>query len=197
MDGLLSTSPHQKGGEKVALFRKEMQGGNPMRAIKRVLAIATLCYAALGGHAYAGQDLKMMAGNACQFTDPEKIIFSKDISFAFDGGRIRNVGTTDVTVVCPIVRDNINNTGVFSVGVRVDGAAGEFVLCTLISRDLFGKQIGPDDFETGGEQGPELLALLVNKSGVRGTYELRCLLPPGGSVINYQYNEPTPTEDLP
>ena len=168
-----------------------------MRLSNTLLAMATLCCAALGGHADAGQDLKTMAGSACQFTDPAKIIFANDISFAFEGGRIRNVGTTDVSVVCPIVRDNINNTGVFSVGVRVQGLGDEAVLCTLFSRDLFGKQVGPSDFTAGGENGPELLALLVNKSGVRGTYELTCLLPPGGSVINYQYNEPTPTEDLP
>ena len=168
-----------------------------MRLSNSLLAIATLCCAALGGHAYAGQDLKTMAGSACQFTDPAKIIFSKDISFAFEGGRIQNVGTTDVSVVCPIVRDNINNTGVFSVGVRVQGIGDEAVLCTLTSRDVFGKQVGHDDFDTGGDQGAELIALLVNQSGVRGTYELRCLLPPGGSVINYQYNEPTPTENLP
>ena len=127
-----------------------------MRPTKRLLALATLCCAALGSPAYAGQDLKTLAGSACQFTDPAEIIFSKDISFAFDGGRIRNVGTTDVPVVCPIVRDNINNTGVFSVGVRVQGVGDEFVLCTLKSRDLFGKEIGPDDFATGGDQGPEL-----------------------------------------
>jgi hypothetical protein len=139
----------------------------------------------------------MMAGNACQFKDPAKIIFSKDISFAFSDGRIRNVGTTSTNVVCPIVRDNVNNTGVFSVQVRVQGAAGEGVLCTLTARDRFGKALSPDAFAVGGEQGSELLTLLLNKSGIRGTYELSCLLPPRGSVINYQYNEPTPTEDLP
>ena len=148
------------------------------------------------GARLCGLDSKTLAGTACQFTDPAKIIFSKDISFAFEGGRIQNVGTTDVSVVCPIVRDNINNTGVFSVGVRVQGIGDEAVLCTLTSRDVFGKHVGHDDFDTGGEQGAELIALLVNQSGVRGTYELRCLWPPLGSVINYQY-ESTPTEDLP
>jgi hypothetical protein len=196
MAELRSTSPHQSGGEKVTLFSKEMQGGNPMRTTKRVLAIAALCCAVLGSHAYAGQDLKMMTGNACQFTDPAEIIFSQDISFAFDQGRIRNVGTRRVSVVCPIVRDNVNNTGIFSVQVRVAGAAGEGVLCTLTSRDRFGKNIPPDVFQTGGEQGSELLTLVVNKSGIRGTYELRCALPPDGQVINYQFNEPTPTEDV-
>ncbi|HEV8716856.1 MAG TPA: hypothetical protein VGX03_29065 [Candidatus Binatia bacterium] len=155
-----------------------------MRIRNSLLAVAALACTALGSPAYAGQDLKAMAGNAGQFTEPAKIIFSPNMSFAFSDGRIRNVGTTDVNVVCPIVRDNINNTGVFSVGVRVDGAAGEGVLCTLTSRDQFGKELPPDDFQAGGEQGAELLALLVRQSGSRGTYELNCLLPPGGSVIN-------------
>lgn len=164
-----------------------------MSTKNHLMAIAVVSCAAFGSSAYAGQDSKVMAGSACQFTDPAEIIFEPDISFAFSDGRIRNIADVGVTVVCPVVRDNIKNTnGTLVLTARVVSVNNQNVLCTLTSRDRFAKFIR-DDFAVGGTNGPQSVTLDVNTSVASGSYELTCLLPPGASVLTYQLTEFTPT----
>ncbi len=110
-----------------------------MKTKKCLIFITAIISTAFGNSAYAGQDSKIMAGSACQFIDPGK---QTSPSFAFDGGNITNTSPVDATVVCPVVRDNVNNTnGTVAVTMRVRGGSGKGVLCTLRSRDRFGEFI--------------------------------------------------------
>ncbi|MGH8491323.1 MAG: hypothetical protein ACREXS_21305 [Gammaproteobacteria bacterium] len=139
-----------------------------MSTKNRLMAIALVSCAAFGSSAYAGFDSKVMAGNACQFAEPAEIIFDRDISFAFSNGRILNIADVDVTVVCPVVRDNVNNdNGISGLRVRVDGANNQGVLWTLTSRNRFAEFI-EDDFKVGGSSGPQEILLDGDKSAFLG-----------------------------
>jgi len=108
-----------------------------MRLRNSLLAVAAIACATLGTSAYAGQDSKILAGNACQFADVTTIV---NPSFAFDSGRILNTADIPVSVICPVVRDNTTNTdGTLAVQVRVNGGNDQDVLCTVTSRDRFAK----------------------------------------------------------
>jgi len=165
-----------------------------MRLRNSLLAVAAIACATFGTSAYAGQDSKILAGNACQFADVTTIV---NPSFAFDSGRILNTADIPVSVICPVVRDNTTNTdGTLAVQVRVNGGNDQDVLCTVTSRDRFAKFLR-DDFGVGGKDGPQTITLDVNTSVASGAYELTCLLPPRGAVLTYQITEFTPTEELP
>lgn len=157
------------------------------------LAVIYTSVAAFCGSVYAGQDAKVWPGSACQFKNPQQIIFEPDASFALDNGKIKNVSSQIAEVVCPVVRDNVNNTnGTVAVTVRVLGSLGKNVACKLNSRDRFGKSI---DFSAniGGADEPKSIALDVEKSALSGSYDLSCGLPPDGQVLTYQVTEFTPT----
>lgn len=158
-----------------------------------LMVIAVVSCAAFGSSAYAGSDAKVMAGSACQFTDPTKQTLT---SVAFQSGNITNTADQPARVVCPVVRDNINNLdGIVAATMRVRGSAGVAVLCFLRSRDRFGTII-EDDVSSGGANGPQSVTLDVSTSSRSGSYDVSCRLPKNGSILTYQVSEFTPTVEL-
>lgn len=135
-------------------------------------------------------DTKIFVGSSCQ---PLNGFQAGDFTTFVDA--MQNIVTAVRRVVCPIVRDNPNNTnGIRSVRVRVQSDGFNPLQCTLFS---FGP-LGGDPIETHSASTssaePDTIALDVDESARGGTYSILCDLPPGAAVFGYEVTEPPRTE---
>jgi hypothetical protein len=155
-----------------------------MNAKNRLIAIAAVSLFLSSGSPMA-TDRKVHNGSMCQPVFSE---FGDDIT-SFSGGIINRSTNNFVSVICPIVRDNTQNTdGTALAFVNVRSSGGQSLNCTLVSRDKNGIFIEEKSASTTSST-PVSLNVDVNASAVLGTYALSCQLPPGGTIMTYDIDE--------
>jgi hypothetical protein len=165
-----------------------------MNMKKPLLAIAVVSFSLLplGREAFA-TDIKVIPATACQPRTPDEAL-----NVTFDNGVLLNKSNTlKAFIFCPFVRDNPKGIGeTFSAVIEVQGFKGQEVGCTLTNRASSGHPFSPDDFGSGGANGPESIALNLKAANSFGSYfTIDCLLPPLGQVFSYRTFEPSPTDD--
>ena len=128
---------------------------------------------------------RIFAGAECQLQDPSQVAATPEYGF----GTIENSSTITLNVICPVVRDNTSNTnGTQNFTVRVVSNGNDDVICTSYSTDEDGQLIDNVTATTDSNV-PETLNIDLSLSADKGTYSMRCVLPPGSMIINYRVNE--------
>lgn len=101
-----------------------------------------------------------------------------------------------MTLICPIVRDNTQTSGSWTVDVRVDDRTDTAAIsCTGLSRSTFSAAISSNTQQTAvNPQGFATLPIAVPSGSTDGYYAIRCTLPAVGSsgpsaVIAYVVRE--------
>ena len=146
--------------------------------------LALLVLTTLAPRAYA---TRIFAGSECQIFNPSVITSIPVYDFA--GIANDSSAVDDLTVVCPVVRDNTSNTnGTSDFTVRVVSSGGNSVLCALYSLDEDSTLVDVH-LETTTSGTPVTLNLDVNLSTNKGYYNMVCTLPPGAAVFNYRIKE--------
>lgn len=112
------------------------------------------------------------------------------------GGFIRNVGSSSMTVTCPIVRDNTTNSnGIAQVSVRIQTLRSESTVgsrCTLESYNDQGQLLDIESKSIFGAAGFHTLVFQdVDFSQAHaGHYALKCSLSPTFTrIVEYRVNE--------
>jgi hypothetical protein len=164
-----------------------------------VTGFALICLAgpsAAGDGHGIGWDYKILPGAACQ---PQFGVQAGD--FERNPFSIRNVSEpgTSRSVICPIVRDTVNEYNL-DVGVTVTTN----VRCTFHIMNFKGDQVDPV-FEPASTQGLDVDREIqyfapranpeIDPFGFVGYYAIQCVLPPSGQVFSYIIGELTETTD--
>lgn len=135
-------------------------------------------------------DAKTYPGIACEAQAVTEIDQFSNI--AFD---MVNADNGKRTVVCPIVRDNIQNTdGTYGAYVNVNNPANRTTECTLYSYDKFGSLIDSND-SSESDAGDHTIVLDVDVSAEGGFYGITCTLPLYAVVRSYEVREFLSTDD--
>jgi hypothetical protein len=154
---------------------------NGLRPKKLIVAlIATLLVtAALSAPARAG-DNKVYAGSTCK-------PMSSGTNGLFYGNNATNLGTANIHVICPVVRE-ITTGGTPKAYVHVNDPD---VDCTFVVSNATG--LGTFD---EGTANPVSLASGVYRFDIQGVsqvsqgaYHIRCTLPPSTAVLHYSVTE--------
>ncbi len=157
-------------------------------------ALLTLAFLLTSATARAGTDSKSYPATSCR-----QVQGSGGSAGTRPNGAIRNDSTgQSTTVICPIVRDNTQTTGSFTVSVRVDDrtSAGG-VSCTAMARAITGAVASTSPTVQTGNMpiGLGNLILTVPSQSLEGYSAIKCTLPPlqvgeGSGLISYIVNEP-------
>jgi hypothetical protein len=138
-------------------------------------------------------DVKSYRASACQARYPDAVVY--------DFGGICNPSESamDVEIVCPIVRDNVQNGDGALIVVDV-GVSGAPVLCTASSWNGPGGLVWEPVDEISADTGPALgftsISLQLVESAPQGSYSLSCVLPPDLScILSYRVWEWQGSED--
>ena len=127
-------------------------------------------------------DRKTYSGSMCQPNQP-----SNQITYL--NGSAFNTSTSRISVTCPIVRDNTQNTdGTRSASVIVQSFGGQSVTCSLFSYDKNAINIAQKTASTTSTA-PFPLNVDVNAGAELGIYWINCSLPPNSRVLNYDIDE--------
>jgi hypothetical protein len=160
------------------------------------LALLALSGPSAGGDLGKGWDYKILPGAACQ---PNSAIDAADLLRTPIG--IVNNGPRDRrTVLCPIVRDTVNEYDL-DIGVTVTtGVTCQFYVMNYKGVYAAGTPHGPSStavIDTGKEIHYFLIKANpnVDPPGFVGYYVLDCRLPPGGAVFSYGSGENADTTD--
>lgn len=130
-------------------------------------------------------DAKTTPGVACQ-----ERYGSQAADFNRYSPYIQNTSTSTRYVVCPVVRDNTDNTNgtdSYYTDVRVYNAGGT-LWCYLDSSDETGA-LRNWDYRSTTTTGYVALENDLNTSYVRGYYNLYCSLPPNSRIQGYRIGE--------
>jgi len=126
------------------------------------------------------------SGNGCRPMDGNRW---SDFTSSYN--TIRNNGSVDVSVMCPVVRHHIKTSvGPRSFAVQVNNLRAERLSCTLYTLNGVGGAIDAATVTTysAGSQ-----YLHVNRSlragRYSGEYTVFCNLPAGASIYNYKVQE--------
>lgn len=162
-----------------------------MKSSLLAIAVVSFSFLPFGRDVFA-TDIKIMPSSACQ---PRESLDVANVKYE-DGAIVNKSDTLNAFISCPFVRDNPKGIGqTFSAVVELQGSKGKNALCTLTNRSRSGKAFSPDDFETGGANGPTFIALNLKAANSFFSYfDLTCVLPPGGKVFSYRTIEPSPTD---
>jgi hypothetical protein len=137
---------------------------------------------AAGGPPTPPDDVKTYRATACQ-ARPADV-------WRYEYGGIYNPADspTEVEVVCPIVRDNVENDSGASIVVYL-GVGVEPVECTFTAWSTSWELI---DEVTGSATGVGFppLYLWLQSSDPDGSYSLSCTLPPDSMIFSYEVQEP-------
>jgi hypothetical protein len=149
-----------------------------------------------------GWDYKALPGATCQ---PQ--IGAQGADFEKYPHYIINVGASERTVICPIIRDSATETDL-DIGISVsratkqDGRDG--VKCTFYSMNIFGDTIGSphEPSEVVPENGPDpdreiqFFSVRKDETAFDGSYALECVMGPTGRIFRYNAGELARTTDF-
>lgn len=153
--------------------------------LKSTLFAATLATAIQPAHAlehlygsYSGGTCKAMYGS-------DTSLFRTDTLGLWYTG----VGSVNKTVVCPLVRQHVTNSGgTYGMYIKVRSAGGRTLTCTSQALDINGNLVASKSASTTSST-PTTLNLDLNASAPYGTYAIFCSVPPNGSLWTYHINE--------
>ena len=152
-----------------------------MKLKKIVFAMGLLGLATASPSVFA-EDGKVHPGGMCVPASP-----SQWSNFFLSGGRLFSL-SDNVTVHCPIVRDNVTNTnGTNRARVQVISSGGG-VACSLRSMSKDGVLI--ENSGAFGRFNSGEIFLDVNRSQASGYYYLQCGLARNTGIASYQVDEP-------
>lgn len=136
-------------------------------------------------------DAKTYPGINCEAQEIAQIDFFQNTQFT-----MTNPNPGRRTVVCPVVRDNTENTNGTYWGalVHIENPLNRTTECTLYSMDEFGVLIDSDTDSTGSA-GNQTLVMDVDVSVPVGFYGIHCSLPFGGGVYSYEVREYLDTDN--
>lgn len=154
-----------------------------MKAVQVLKYVVAMTLVVHGGATMA-LDGKTYGGNSCV---PGNYSYAPDL---IPGSpHIMNLGAYFVSVTCPIVRDNLNNTtGTSNAKIYVQSDGVSILSCTLYSHDKNGVEVANQAASTSSAV-VTALNVSVGSSAVDGNYSIECNLPPGGSIYSYKIVE--------
>jgi hypothetical protein len=165
-----------------------------MKPLKSITAsLAALIVLAIGmpyALAQVTHDVKTMAGYACKPIDGSEVA-----SVTYNPDSLYNPTFANVVVVCPIERDNSNNTtGLWSADVVISNAFANVAFnCQLNSYSEDGVLQQNSSVGTTAA-GVQTLSFNVNTSTINGFYSLLCTVPPFSDLISYRWADPVRTD---
>jgi len=153
--------------------------------LKSTLLLATLAAATQPAQAlehlygsYSGGTCKAMYGS-------DTGLFRTDSLGLWYSG----AGSVNKTVVCPLVRQHVTNSGgTYGLWIKARSAGGRTLTCTSQALDINGNLVASKSASTTSST-VTTLSLDLDASGPYGTYALFCSVPPNGSLWTYQINE--------
>jgi hypothetical protein len=155
-----------------------------MRHKALIYTATMLVLTALTTSAYA---TRIFAGSECQVFNPTQVTGIPDYDFA--GLSNSGAAVADLTVICPVVRDNTSNiNGTKNFTARVASNGSDLLFCTFYSLDENGTLIDVNTQSTTSGV-PVTLNLDVGVSANKGYYNMACTLPPGTTIFSYRLEE--------
>jgi hypothetical protein len=133
--------------------------------------------------AAAAKDYKTFHGSICQ---PYSGSQQKDIDHRDNG--LYNKGTGTRTIVCPIVRDNVNKTWGFWTNIYVKNPSKSNFTCWVDSRGTHGQVVQWKSKSTN-IQGNQTLTIDIQKMVQNGSFNLYCRVPKNGRIASYRTGE--------
>ncbi len=131
----------------------------------------------------ATKDYKTFHGSMCQ---PYSGSQQADIDHRDNG--LYNRGTRTRTVVCPIVRDNVNKTSGMWTDIYVNNPTNSSFNCWVDSRGPYGNVIELKS-RTTNSSGNRNLHIDVYDMVSMGNFNLYCRVPPKGRIASYKTGE--------
>ncbi len=155
-----------------------------------LFAVLVLCFTLISANGF-GQDRKTYHGTTCQGLAP----FDRSMLENRVAGIENFHGTLPAFVMCPIIRDNANNTTGFDgpIWVRVfrSSATTQRLHCWVSTINVTGVRIRTANASWVGN-GWQWLALNTSGAGASvawGSALLYCSLPPGSRLLSYTVDE--------
>lgn len=155
-----------------------------MKHRKQISALVGAASLLLAFSANSANDVKIYPGANCQ---PHAGAPADSIDTFTD--LLRNNDAVNRYVICPIVRDRINNkNGVRAAMVRVRSDGTNTLTCGLDAWSAFG--VFTEGNTNSTTSATEVnLALDIDSSTKDGHYVIHCLLPPGTDIYSYRVTE--------
>ena len=160
-------------------------------------SLLSLAGASVAGDHGKGWDYKTLPGAACQ---PSSAVDAADL-LRTPIAILNNAPRDQRTVLCPVVRDTVNEYDL-DIGVTVTtGVTCQFWVMNFRGVYAAGTPHSPSNMAVP-ETGKEIHYFLVKADpnvdppGFVGYYNLSCTLPPGGAVFSYTAGELADTTDF-
>lgn len=131
----------------------------------------------------ASKDYKTFHGSMCQ---PYQGNQQGDFQHRDNG--FYNKSNQTRTVVCPLVRDNVNKTNGVWASIYVNNPANKIFSCWLDSRGKYGNVINWVNKKTSNS-GNQTLKIDVYKMVKDGNFNLYCSVPAKGRIASYKIGE--------
>ncbi len=149
----------------------------------RVPVVEAVNKAFVNALARASKDYKTFHGSSCQpYTGSQQ----RDIDHRDNGLYNRGSGTR--TVVCPIVRDNVNKTRGIWTDIFVNNPSRSRFSCWVDSRGKFGNVIEWRNRVTNAP-GNQTLHIDIYNMAKDGNFNLYCSVPKNGRIASYKTGE--------
>lgn len=133
---------------------------------------------ALADQIYPGSSCQPRLGNEAQYLNT----YTNEVT------NIRTTGTTtNVNVICPIVRNNVDSTAPITVYARIrNGNATASSSCQILASDWRGQNVrGGNRATVSGSNNFSGVDLAGPTSHAGGTLQLLCDLSSGSQLVNY------------
>jgi len=149
----------------------------------RIPVIKQVSPAVINAFTLATKDYKTFHGSMCQ---PYSGSQQADIDHRDNG--LYNKSTKTRTVVCPIVRDNVNKTSGMWTDIYVNNPANSTFTCWVDSRGTYGNVIELKSRNTNVSGNRNLHIDVYNMVGM-GNFNLYCRVPAKGRIASYKTGE--------